>query len=92
MGEAGAGTASSHMTASVLNPSINYDSITACTGQVLAPRLFDRSRVAKFFRHCDRCFVCAKILRKKVCADAIDFAQISLKSELASRFLGRLKF
>ena len=44
---------------------VDYDAITACTGQFLAPRSFDGSCVAKFFRRRENFFVRANILEKK---------------------------
>ena len=84
--------ASNHRHDCVFFVSVDYDSITACTGQFPAPRSFDRSCVAKFFRRRENCFVRTKVLEKKVWADVIDSVQNSSKSELSSRFFGRLQF
>ena len=77
---------------SVYFVSVNCDSITACTGQFPAPRSFDCSCVANFVRRCELFCARAKILGKKVLADAIDSVQKSSKSELSLRFSGRVKF
>ena len=77
---------------------IDYDSTRAFTRNFLAPRSFDRSCVAKFFRRYDFFFVDAKIFssarklgKQKVWTDAINSVQKSSKSEPSSRFLSHLK-
>ena len=76
---------------------VDYDSTTAFTRNFLAPRSFDRSCVANFFRRREFFFVAAKIVssarkfgKKKVWTDAINSVQKSSKSESSSRFLSHL--
>ena len=54
-------------------------------------RSFVRSLVAIIFHRRENFFGRAKILEKKVWVAAIDSVKKSSKSELSSRFLGRLK-
>ena len=87
----------SHKTASILYPSITTR-LRRLPVNFLAPRSFDRSCVAKFFRRREIffvatkiCFVRAKICEKKVWTDTINSVQKSWKSESSSRFLSQLK-
>ena len=70
---------------------VDNDSTTAFTWNFLAPRSFDRSCVANFFRRRENFVVRAKIWEKKVWTDAINSVQKSWKSEPSSRFLSHLK-